>query len=230
MNKKVLGILGGLGPEATSEFYKRIIKKTKVTCDQDHMRIIIYSNPKIPDRSDYLLGNGISPFNSLMSTLDSLVKFNVDFVVIPCNTAHFFYDKLQKNIKIPILNMIDLTAKEIKIHNYKKIYLLATEGTIQSELYHKTCKVYDIVLNIPPKNIQVLIANLIKKIKIDDQNEIIEIKKKLEPFFLLNTDYIYILGCTELSIIFNDIKIKTIDPMDILVKKCISFAGYKERG
>ena len=114
MGEKIIGILGGMGPEATADLFYRIIRSTPVKRDQDHPRTIIYSNSKVPDRTAAILGKGPSPLPEMTMAATKLEKTGADFIVIPCNTAHYFIEELRKEIDIPILDMIELTAKTIK--------------------------------------------------------------------------------------------------------------------
>jgi len=85
MNQKIIGILGGLGPEATVDLFYKIIKLTPVEKDQDHFRIIIDNNPKIPDRTDAIIGNSKDPLPELIATAQNLEKAGADFIIMPCN-------------------------------------------------------------------------------------------------------------------------------------------------
>ncbi|GAH53208.1 unnamed protein product, partial [marine sediment metagenome] len=110
MPEKIIGILGGMGPEATVDLFHKIIKFTPAKKDQDHFRIIIDNNPKIPDRTAAILGKGEDPLPALQETARNLEKAGVDFIIIPCNTAHYFLPQIQKSVNIPVLNMIEETA------------------------------------------------------------------------------------------------------------------------
>ena len=137
MSEKIIGILGGMGPEATADLYLRIIKATPAKRDQDHPRVIIYSNSKVPDRTAAILGTGLSPMPELIRAGKRLEEAGVDFIIIPCNTAHYFVDQLQKELRVPILHMIRLSAEAAHkaYPNVKKAGLLATDGTVKSGLY-----------------------------------------------------------------------------------------------
>ena len=102
MQKKMIGVLGGKGPEATEELLHLIIKNTPVAKEEDHLRIIIDNNPKIPKPSLGITGEGENPVPVLIETAKNLERAEADFIVIPCNSAHFFIDDIQKEIRIPI--------------------------------------------------------------------------------------------------------------------------------
>ncbi len=108
MAEKVVGILGGMGPEATADFFAKVIALTPAKRDQDHLRIIINNNPKIPDRTEAILAKDEALFPILVETAKSLERAGVDFIVIPCNTVHYFYEDLVREVSIPILHMIGI--------------------------------------------------------------------------------------------------------------------------
>ena len=105
---KVLGILGGLGPMATVYFYEMLTRHTQAARDQDHIDVIINSRATTPDRTSYILGQSAeNPFDIMAADAARLVTFGADVIAIPCNTAHYFYDRLNETIPIPILNMVE---------------------------------------------------------------------------------------------------------------------------
>jgi aspartate racemase len=104
MKEKTIGILGGMGPEATLDFFGKIIQNTPATSDQEHLRVIIDNNPKIPDRTEAILGKGESPVPVMVQGGLSLAKAGADFIVIPCISAHFFLDELRCNLSLPIIS------------------------------------------------------------------------------------------------------------------------------
>ncbi|HET6780529.1 MAG TPA: amino acid racemase, partial [bacterium] len=110
MGEKVIGVLGGLGPWATLDLFEKILTLTPAAKDQDHLRLIIDNNPKIPDRSPAILGTGEDPTPALVETARNLERAGADFIVIPCNTAHFFYDAVRRAVSIPVLHIMDEVA------------------------------------------------------------------------------------------------------------------------
>ena len=129
MNKtpRVLGILGGLGPMASVYFYELLTKHTKAARDQDHIDVIINSRATTPDRTAYILGQSTeNPFDIMEADAHRLVTFGAEVLAIPCNTAHYFYDKLEQTAGVPILNMVEQTVLHVKQRGVKKPALLAT--------------------------------------------------------------------------------------------------------
>lgn len=228
MNDKIIGILGGMGPEATADLFMKIIKATKVSSDQDHFRIIVDNNPKILDRTKYILGLGENPVPAMIETGKNLEKAGVDIACIPCITAHYFIEEVAKSLNIPILNALEVTNRYIK-KNYpsiKKVGIIATTGTIQSKLFEKYIKNIDILY--PNKNIQkesVMEAIFGEEgIKSGNTNEKpLELLKKAANELIKDGAEILILGCTEIALVLkpSHITIPLLDPMQILAETII---------
>jgi len=154
--QKTVGILGGLGPEASNWLAQEITRITPATKDQDHLRVIHYNNPKIPDRTEAIVKGGTSPVWELVKSAEILEAAGSNFIVIPCNTSHYYLTKVQKYISIPIINMVEETAKHI-VNNYphvKIIGLLATTGTVESGVYDEVFTKYGIEIITPTKEDQ----------------------------------------------------------------------------
>lgn len=231
MDKK-LGILGGMGPLATAILFKKIIMLTDAKCDQEHIHILIDNNTSIPDRTSYIIGSGQDPRGELIMSAKRLEKMGADYLIMPCNTAHYFYKDIIKEINIPFLNMIEETAKFTisKYPNIKKIGLLATDGTCTSGIYDKYFENINVEVIKPSKNKQLHIMNLIYDIKKSGNQNL-----NLNGFFQAIADIkkqdvdIFILGCTELSSAYEFFNINEIfvDPLKIISLSAINFAGKK---
>lgn len=226
---KILGIIGGMGPMATVNFYKQIIQMTDAGRDQDHIRIIIDSNTNISDRTDAIIGNGKSPLPALLDSAKKLESLKVDGLTMPCNTAHYYYEDIKKNINIPFLNMIEETALNIN-SNYsfiKKAGLLATEGTCKANIYEKYFSKYNIQLIKPAEKYQHNITEVIYNIKKGNYDR--DLSGLFNTLKSLNDKgvEIFILGCTELSFAFEHFRINatSIDPIIVLAKRAIKFMG-----
>ena len=113
MRDRILGIIGGMGPEATAQLYMKMIKATKVKKDQEHFRIIIDSNPKIPDRTRAILGLGENPVPMIIETARNLERMGVDIACIPCMTSHYFFDEIQSGVEMKIMNALEELKKYI---------------------------------------------------------------------------------------------------------------------
>jgi aspartate racemase len=152
---KTIGILGGIGAEATLDLYRWIIDLTPVTRDQDHIPTLIYSLPQIPDRTEHLLYGGADPLPLMIHTAQTLAKSGADFIIMPCNTAHAFLSDLQQQLTIPIISMIDETALVVAREiGGGKVGLLATTGTVKLQLYEKALRAAGLDVILPTETYQ----------------------------------------------------------------------------
>jgi len=231
MPEKVIGILGGMGPEATIDLFHKIIKSTAVKKDQEHLRIIIDNNPKIPDRTAAILGKGEDPVTALQNTAKNLEKAGADFIIIPCNTAHYFLPSIIQSVKIPILNMIEETAKEVrqKIPQANKVGLLASIGTYKTEIYRQQFKQYNLEIIYPYDGDKKEIMKVIYEVKAGNLSEdikgnILKISQKL----IDSEAEVIIAGCTEISLILKEeeLPVPLIDPTKILAEAAVKKARW----
>ncbi|MDD5687104.1 MAG: amino acid racemase [Elusimicrobia bacterium] len=229
--KKIVGIIGGMGPLATIDLFQKIVNLTPVKRDQDHLRIIIDNNPGIPDRTESILNKNKRPLPYLVKSAKKLEKMGVDIIAIPCNTAHYFYDDLQNEIKVPIINMIDevvdTVSSELK-KLPKKIGLLATDGTIRSGIYQGPLNNADIKIIVPNKLLQKKVMNLIYGKKGIKRNSIItkEVQnefRKIISWLTKKGARAIIIGCTDISSAVNPkrFSVPIIDSNLVLAKTVI---------
>jgi len=236
MSEKIVGILGGMGPEATIDLFTKIVKGTKVRKDQDHLRILIDNNPKIPDRTKAIQKRGPSPLPHMIRSAKLLEKAGADFIVIPCVTAHHYYESLRRRIKIPILHIVEETVKytRTKLKGVRKIGLIATTGTVHTGLFQTAFNERGIELVLPTPDIQrkwVMEAIYGKKgVKAIGPSEgskrlILEASQGL-----INRGVQAVLaGCTEVPLVLKegDLSVPVIDPLAILARISIKKAGDK---
>ncbi|MCK5594749.1 aspartate/glutamate racemase family protein [bacterium] len=163
VKEKVIGIIGGMGPAATSDLLSKIIELTKAKKDQDHIHVIVDNNSKIPDRTQAIFNDGESPLPALIESGKMLERAQSDFIIIPCNTAHFFYDELKRHLKIPIVHIIREVARKIhkEFPNIRKVGLLSTRGTIKVGLYQKELRGFGVEVIKPDEKAQDMIAEAI---------------------------------------------------------------------
>ncbi|AYC30264.1 aspartate/glutamate racemase family protein [Paenisporosarcina cavernae] len=227
--KKTLGIIGGVGPLATMLLGEMIVKHTKAAKDQDHLPFVISNNTSIPDRTAHILDNAKpSPVPKMVEDGKKLTAFGVDVLAIPCNTAHSFYEEIQEQLDIPVLHMIRETAKKTVSLGVKRVGILATSGTIFSKVYQQAFEEVGVETIIPDNDIQELVMSVIyddvkagKPTNRENWETIIHAmeQKGCESF---------ILGCTELSIVREELALseKYIDSLLVLAEAAIVACGY----
>lgn len=222
---KKIGIIGGLGPLATAKFMKLI--EQELEKQNLNAEIITINDPTTPDRTEYILDNNKpNPINKILKMVEKLNKAKVDVIVMPCNTASYFYKEIQENTNIHFINIVSETVKELKKNKIKKIALLATYGTVKSKIYENLLCKENIKCIIPDKIGMKITADVIyKKVK---QNENI----KLNNFYKLINELKeegaekIIFGCTELSALKQIENINEdyiIDAMEVLAKNTIKY-------
>ncbi len=165
--KKVIGVLGGMGPEATVDCFAKIIKHTPAKTDQDHLRVVIDSNPAVPDRTAAIIGKGESPVPALVKGCQVLARAGVDFIIIPCVSAHFFLDAVCRQISVPVLSVFDAVVEHLtRAHpKVKTVGLLATTGTVNGGLFQKRLNRAGIQILVPDDALQSKIMAAIYDIK-----------------------------------------------------------------
>jgi len=231
MSKK-LGIIGGLGPLATAYFYELICRMTDAGSDQEHIDMVIISKSSIPDRTDFILGKSLdNPLPHLIEAGKSLELMGVDVIAIPCITAHYFYKDLSDAIKVPIIHVIRETVKYLKDRGIKSAGIMATEGTIKSNLFQQELAENDIRPIIPSQTGQDYVSGIIyENVKAGlpvNMEHFVKVKEELKD---KGADAI-ILGCTELSIIKRSENIGPgfIDALEVLAMCSITNCDKKIR-
>jgi len=134
--RKILGVLGGMGPMATVDFLAKLTKATPASRDQEHIPIIVRFCPQIPDRSDAIEGRGLSPQGALEAEALKIERDGAQALVIPCNTAHFWFEPIARRLSIPVLHIADAVVEQLPAHlRATPVGLVATRGTLRSAIY-----------------------------------------------------------------------------------------------
>lgn len=234
-NYKSIGIIGGVGPAATCDLMKKIIEHTNAKDDQHHIHIYVDCNTDIPDRTKAILYHEESPVPEIVKSGKKLQEMGADVLVMPCHTGHYFYEEIVKNLEIPMLDITKETAEHLKKKGIKRAGILATEGTIQSNIYKTALDKYEIDVIYPNIKDQKLFMSLIYdhiKRGYLKRNELPEkeIKKSLEAMAEKGAE-IFVLACTELPIAFEIMQLTEhiIDPTLLLAKAAIQFTGANVR-
>jgi aspartate racemase len=227
-----VGIIGGLGPLATAAFYKRIVERTDAKQDQDHIETLIYSRPQIPKRVEYILGTSEdNPADMMRETALDLERWGADMIVLPCVTAHFFYEEITKDLKIPFLNMLDETISVLNDRKIKTVGILGTSGTVQGGHLQKALEKAGISYVLPQTWLQEKIDFVIfNRIKCGEDVETKDVQS-ITNALLEEGAEVNLLACTELSALnmrspFDE---RYVDMMDILAKSVVRKCGKNIR-
>lgn len=203
--RPILGILGGLGPMASVYFYEMLVAHTAVTCDQEHIDLLISSRASTPDRTAFILGQSHNdPLPIMIEEAKRLSQAGATMLVLPCNTAHYFYDALAKACPIPLLHIVEETVAHCARRGMKRIGILATEGTVRSETYRRVCRNYGIEDIVPSEASQAIINTIIyDEIKCGKAPSMTAFASVAEELRGKGCETL-VLGCTELSLLKRD--------------------------
>lgn len=232
--RKTLGIIGGMGPEATVDLFARIVAATPARTDQEHLHILIDNDPSIPDRTAAIRGAGPSPLPQLIAAGERLVEAGAEFLAMPCNTAHHWYEPLCEAIPVPILHMLKLTAAEARARWPRaRVYgLLATTGTLESRLYQQAFAAEGLEILAPaPDEQESLVMGAIygpEGVKGGDCGPTPRGKADLAIQSLLERGAeVIILGCTELPLLYPNGAggpAPLLNPTQTLAQACVDYA------
>lgn len=239
METKIIGILGGVGPEATVD----LIQKIRTECarqgfNEKDLRLIVYSNPKIEDRTGAVLGLNPSPTPKLTETASKLSTLGADYIIVPCNSVHHFLPEVRKHTLTPFLDMIELTADEVAGKGFKSVLVLATTGTIKTRLYQNALQKRDVEPITPPPEEQEKIMQTIydkdRGVKAGNlggwpSTELTRIARELGHDQGIPA---CIAGCTEIPLVLKQENLppsfSVIDPARILAREAVQAAFGKK--
>jgi aspartate racemase len=227
---RTIGILGGMGPEATSRLFERIIALTPAKQDQEHLPVVICNLPQIPDRTAAIQGQGESPVPLASKGLQMLAA-GADFIAIPCNSIHHFFPELQAAVSVPILHLITEVHRAAlqRWPQARRLGLLATDGMIQSGVYQKLFAASNCEIIVPDASRQKEVMASLYAIKAGE--------KRFREALAAGRDLLdrraqgLILGCTELSLVRNFLAndLPVIDSIEVLAQACVEVArGMRE--
>lgn len=226
--KKTVGILGGMGPLATAELFRNITLLTDAASDNEHLRVIVDSNASIPDRTAAILHGGEDPRPQMIASAKLLQNAGADFLIMPCNTAHYFLSDVASQVSIPFISMIEETVREVERRGFTAVSVLSTSGTAQSGVYSKAFEARGIKLLVPDAGEQAHVTDVIYKgVKAGNYGLDVSGLRRLVDRLANDGAEVLILGCTELPMAFEAWKLpgKTLDPAHVLATRAIEYAG-----
>ncbi|MDD3982125.1 MAG: amino acid racemase [Spirochaetales bacterium] len=220
---KTIGILGGMGPEATLEFFKTLLSYDKAERDQDHLHIIIENNPAIPDRTAFILGKGEDPLPALLATAERLRAAGAEIVGMPCMTAHHFLSKIRASSPlhfVSALETMELTLRDT-YKNIDTLGILATAGSKAARLYESALPRYAILWPEEEEQKALVMEAIYGKegIKAGNRGETPKaLLKRAAQSLIGRGAQAIVAGCTEvpLALVQRDIHVPLLDPMQML--------------
>jgi aspartate racemase len=239
MTRRKIGILGGMGTAAGLYFTQKLIElNASADKDSDHASFILYSDPNIPSRSDAYLSNATSPSGAIALSLDKLSSLGADFGVMICNTAHIYFDEIERQVSLPLINMVDNVARHVaQLPPGTRIGLLATTANVRSSLYARHFEASGSTIVLPGEADQESISAAIfdpvfgikstrTRVHPQAQQRIAEVAARLRSE--QGVEHL-LLGCTELSMAIPELSwqgMNVIDPVRLLARACLQRAGY----
>lgn len=229
--KQAVGVIGGVGPMATVYYMQRVIEMTKAGCDQEHINMLVFNDCDIPDRTAFITEK--SPDNPLPVMVEDAKRLEAagcEFVVIPCNTAHYFYDELEQAVEIPVVNIVEETIRYAKarVQDLSCVGIMATTGTIVTGTYQKYAERARLSFAVPDEDEQDLLMQIIydgvKAGKPVPRADFDRVANHLRA----KGAQCLILGCTELSVLKRDLPINdpdVLDSIDVLASETVRRSG-----
>ena len=221
---RVVGIIGGMGPEATLDLMRRVLAKTPARDDQDHIHLLVESNPKIPSRIAHLIeGTGADPTPELIRIAQNLQRAGAEALAIPCNTAHAYAHSIRRAVSIPLLDMVQLSVDRIaSSRRVARVGLLASSAVLATELYAKAFAGQGIAVVYPERQDEVM--SLIKAVKRGETGSNVHAALAQIAAELANQADVLLIGCSELSVISSGITAPFVDSLDVQAQAIVNFA------
>jgi aspartate racemase len=225
-NGKIVGVLGGMGPDATVDFMAKVIALTRADSDQQHIHMLVDHNPTVPNRQAAILGDGEDPGPVLAAMARRLQDAGADFLVMPCNTAYVFEQSIVSAVSIPLVSIIEETIAALP-EKCARAGLLATDGCLQAGIYQESLRSNDIEPIEPSDDDLGELMNLIHAIKAGDTSAAIADTMRALARALVNqgADAV-IAGCTEIPLVLEDsmLDVPLISSTDVLAQKTVQLA------
>lgn len=236
MSEPLVGVVGGVGPLATAYFLQRVVVSTQAERDQDHVNLLVLNHATIPDRTEFVLGrSGEDPGPVLARDAARLERFGVDFLVMPCNTAHYFTQQVLDAVTVPFVSIIDVTVEAAleRAPGLRAVGLLATAGTVASRVYHDAFAARGVEVLTPDEADQAVVSAIIyDQVKAGLPADV-DALRAVAGRLVERGAGVVVLGCTELSVAAVDHDLLDeapfLDSMDQLVRATITRAGHQVR-
>ena len=226
---RTVGVLGGMGPDATVDFMAKVIALTPATKDQDQVRMIIDHNPKVPNRQAAILDNGEDPGPELAAMAARLEAAGADFLVIPCNTAYVFEASILESAGIPLISIIDETIAAIDKQRpgAEAVGILATNGCLRANVYQNALEKAGLRPVLPSDSELDELMELIGRIKGGDKgDDVANAMHDIAKALVGRGAQAIIAGCTEIPLVLDDamLAVPLISSTSVLAEKTVQLA------
>lgn len=226
----VVGVMGGLGPEASLDFYRQVIELTPATRDQDHLHLIIDSNPRLPNRNEALAGRGPSPGPALAAMARRLETAGADFVVMTSNTTHAFVPEFLPVLGVPFVSLLEEAADAVArvAPDARRVGVMATSGGVAADIFGPplAARGYD-MLHLEGAELQ-RFMDLVYRIKAGERGPAVgEGMRDLALSLIARDVDVLIGGCTEIPLVLSadEVPVPFVDPNRVLAERVIAYAS-----
>lgn len=229
ITSKTVGVLGGLGPEATLDFYAKVLSLTPAAHDQDHLHLIIDSNPQVPNRNEAVAGTGPSPGPALAAMAGRLERAGADFLVMVCNAAHAYQEDIEAAVSVPFVSIIYETCEAAlrAVPGLKKVGVLGSSGCLDAGLYQNAFAKRGVTVLLPEDANRDAFMMLLYRIKAGDKGtEVRETMRALADSLIAEGADAIVAGCTEVPLVLsgNALPCPLINSTDVLAERTVHYA------
>jgi len=213
-----------MGPEATVYFLRLLVELTPARRDQEHVPVVVVSDPRVPDRSEHILRGGPDPVPAMVRGLRLLEAAGVDLVVIPCVTAHAFLDRLREAVSVPIMDIVEEAALAVEAMGASRVGVLATDGALASGVIESRMERVGVELVLPERQGRVMEA--IYRIKAGEKEEPGRVLLEEARSMLERGAEVILAGCTEVPLVLSRSDVPLVDPMEEAARAVLREFGY----
>ena len=227
---KCVGVLGGMGPDATVDFMAKVIALTPAEKDQDHIHMIVDQNPKVPNRQDAILANGEDPGPVMAEMAQRLETAGADFLVVPCNSAFGFASVVAGAVSIPLVSIVEVTVDACE--GFSTVGVMATDGCLQSHVYQDALAAAGITAELPGKDELADLMALLNGIKAGYRGErVARGMEALATALVARGAQAIIAGCTEIPLVLDEsaVDVPLISSTDVLAARTVAIARGEQQ-
>jgi aspartate racemase len=225
----MLGVIGGMGPAATADFFAKLIEETAASCDEEHIPTLIVSDPRLPGRPAAILENGPSPLPALLAIRDKLLAAGATLLAMPCNTAHYWYDDLARDCAVPFISIVESSCAAVReiAAPGSSIGLIGTRATLAAGIFDRQLRASGYSILLPSED--ELATSILPSIRLVKEGRAVQAGGMLGPAVQALLDRgaaAVILACTEtpvaLDAIGSPLRVRCVDSNRALAKACVA--------